>query len=122
MTQDPVARYKELLGLAHRAGHAHAEQSTKRAAALVEEIFAADKEIQEAEEAEKTATTDVVEWWREVAKSIAGVSWIVSGPRPSPDPRADPDKLWEYIAEVKPATNRFKTALRKAFWLRKPPA
>ncbi len=116
---DPVARYKELLDTAHRAARRHTEHERRRAIDLVGEIHAADKRITAATASEAQVTGEVNAWWKQVITSMGTLSWLDPGPRPKPDPTADPERLREHLAEIEPATRAFQATLRRAQWFKR---
>ncbi|ALG11118.1 hypothetical protein [Kibdelosporangium phytohabitans] len=119
MTQDPVARYKEILDVTRQAAQKLAERERRRRVEVVTEITAADREIKAAAEEEEQVRKEITGWWRQVVARMDGISWISRGPLPDPDPAGRPDRLDDYIAEIEPATNAFTAALRKAVWPKK---
>lgn len=117
---DPVAQYKELLETARQAAQQLTETERRRTVELVAEIAAADKAITAATEAETQVSQEISAWWRQVVAGIADVKWIKPGQRPAPDPAGRPERLTDYLAEIEPATDALKAALRKAAWPRRP--
>ncbi|GLZ41907.1 hypothetical protein [Actinokineospora sp. NBRC 105648] len=113
---DPVAQYKELLDTAHRAAHRYSEHERRRAVDLVDEISKADKRLREAMKTETQITDEINGWWRKVANTVSGLNWLIAGPRPTPDTRARPEALREYLAQIEPSTRAFNTAVRKTSW------
>lgn len=120
MTDDPSARYKELLDTAHRAARTHSEHERARSLALIGEIAAEDKEIAAAKDAEAKVTEEVTGWWRrQVAAPLADVGWLTLGSTPAADLGADPAHLKDYLARIEPATDALNTAVRRASWPRR---
>lgn len=120
MTDDPSARYKELLDTAHRAARTHSEHERARSLALIGEIAAEDKEIAAAKDAEAKVTEEVTGWWRrQVAAPLADVSWLTLGSLPTADLSADPENLKDYLAHIEPATDALNAAVRRASWPRR---
>ncbi|WP_436497466.1 hypothetical protein [Actinokineospora sp. HUAS TT18] len=120
MTDDPAARYKELLDTAHQAARRHAEYERGRVVALAAEVVDADKEITAAAKVTEEVTEEVTGWWRRrVLAPTADVSWITPGALPAPDPSADPAQLADYMAHIQPATEALVAAVRRASWPRR---
>lgn len=118
--EDPVTRYKEILETARDAASRVTEHEHRRTIELIKELREADKAIITSTEAEAQITTEITAWWRKVASTMSGLSWIAAGPRPTPDSTADPAALDHYLAQIEPATKALNAALRKATWPRKP--
>jgi pantothenate synthetase len=112
--EDPVARYKELLGLASDATHQMSEYQRRRAVELVEEVADAQRAITRAAEAESKVVSEITEWWREMRATMASLRWITPGPLPKPDTAADPELLSEYLSRIEPLTEELRAAMRKA--------
>jgi hypothetical protein len=114
LTDDPVARYKELLGIVSQATQRMADHERRRATELAGELTAAKRAIGEASEAETKVGTEISAWWQRIATRMTGLRWITPGPRPIPDPNADPAELDTYLAAIEPATDELQGALRRA--------
>ena len=121
MTQDPVARYKEMLDVTRRAAQKLADRERRRRVDVVTEITAADQAIKAGAEQEEQVRKEITGWWRQVAVRMDGLGWISAGRLPEPDQAGHPDLLDDYLAEIEPATNTFTAALRKAAWPKKLP-
>ncbi|GAA3005655.1 hypothetical protein [Actinokineospora diospyrosa] len=119
MTEDPVARYKELLETAHHAARAHSEHERRRAVDLVAEINAADQRVSSAAQAQAQVDGEINAWWRQVITAAGDLKWLTTTPRPTPDPSARPEQLREHLRQIEPATKEFTTALRRAVWPRR---
>jgi hypothetical protein len=119
VTEDPVVQYKEILDSTRQAARALADRERRRTVELVTEIAAAEKAIKKAEAAEEQVALEIKAWWRQVATSLAGLTWISPGRPIEPDPAGRPDRLHDYLSEIEPATNALAAALRKATWPRR---
>jgi len=117
---DPIAEYKEILDATRQAALKVGERERKRTVELVTEIREAGKAIAAAEETETQVQREIRGWWAEVAARMSGLTWIIPGRPPEPDPAAHPKMLEDYMAEVQPRTYAFTLALRRASWPKRP--
>lgn len=118
LPDDPVARYKETLATARDAAKRAGERERRRLTELAGEVAEADRAITAANEEEEQVSAEVRAWWRQLASQVTDLKWFSLGPRPEADPAARPEQLQEYLAEIEPATDALRSALRKASWLR----
>jgi hypothetical protein len=114
MAEDPVAQYKEVLGMVGEATLRMSEYESRQAMRLSDEVTDAKRAVSEATDVESKVSKEITAWWQQVRSRLSNLRWIIPGPLPTPEPDADPQRLNEYLSQVEPATDDLLGAIRKA--------
>jgi len=115
--QRPAARrYKEILAEITAAAGALREQDGRRAAELRVELIGLEDEMLRAGERARLTDSVVQVHWENALDLLWAESWMKLRPRPEPNPKADPTRLYAYDAEVHRLADALRVVVRRRWY------
>lgn len=109
-------RYKEIVGLARKAGEDLRTWELHRAAELDAEIGAAAADLTAATQREERVSERGQRWWRMARDNVSRLSWLDAGEEPEPVASARGEQLDRYVEDVRPAYHELTQAILNLGW------
>jgi hypothetical protein len=111
-----AVRYKEIVGLARKAGDDLRSWELARADELEAAIARKQAEVVAAREREQRSADRVNRWWRMASDNVDRMSWLEAGSPPEPAPSARGEWLDRYLEDVRPAYHELNQAILNLGW------
>jgi hypothetical protein len=115
--ESAAMRYKEIVGLATKAGEDLRAWELHRAQELDTEIAAAQAAVAQAKEKEQRTAQAAHHWWRMAQDNVTRLSWLADtedGPAPASNARGS--HLDRYLNEVKAVYQELVDAVLSLGW------
>lgn len=114
--ESAAMRYKEIVGLAAKAGEDLRTWELRRADELEAEIQAAEQAVADANAREQRTQQVVHNWWRMAVDNVSRLSWLEVADGPTPAAQARGAYLDRYLNDLKPMYQELVDAVLSLGW------
>lgn len=114
--ESAAMRYKEIVGLAAKAGEQLRAWELQRAKELEAQIVEAEQAVAEAAQREQRTAQVAHNWWRMAADNVSRLPWLELAEGPTPAANARGAWLDRYLNDLKPMYQELVDSVLSLGW------